>query len=91
MRPVGWALRRLSDPRVGHFWDPGHLVATRIGHDESSPSPRCCTRKGFFWDLAAVFPAHVNWQDNAPPARFLDGTIVRVQHDLESALSSSIE
>jgi hypothetical protein len=86
-------LARISDGRVRHFWDPGHLVALELKRRRAArpgqPEPNCCENSGIYWDDALVFPAHTKWKD-VPAAIFWDGTIWRVAPELEKAIQSAL-
>jgi hypothetical protein len=90
-RPVTPVLGRLSDSRVQQYWDPAHLVATQMGKDARAPQPEpeCCERSGILWDVAAVYPAGVMWDDRMPPAKIFNGPVVDITSAIEEALASS--
>jgi hypothetical protein len=73
-------LARLSDVRVMQYWDKNHLFAEklkqRIESDTGQPQPKCCTRKGIQWDEVAVYPQDAHWDEQLPPAVFLNGPVV---------------
>ena len=87
-RPGGSVLGRIPDARVHQYWDPSHLLAQRIAADARDPQPKqqCCVRAGILWDVAAVYPAGVQWAGQLPPAVFFNGPVVKVAGDLELAL-----
>jgi len=74
-------LARLSDARVGQYWDKNHLFAAQLGHkiesDADQPQPKCCIGKGFHWDEVAVYPQGARWDGQLPRAVFLNGPVVR--------------
>ena len=74
-------LARLSDARVGQYWDKDHLFAGQLGRridaDPSQPQPKCCIGKGFQWDEVAVYPQGARWNEQLPHAVFLNGPVVR--------------
>ena len=96
MLPTDWAapsssaLRRLSDRRVRQYWDPNHLLASRMKQDARTPQPvqECCTRSGILWDLAAVYRPGSIWSDQMPPATVFNGPVVDVTDAIEDALAS---
>ena len=89
-RPSTAILSRLSDSRAQQFWDPEHFVAGNlamtIAKDRDFPRPGCCMNEGFYWDLAAVFPKGVEWNDSLPLATFIDGPVVNVRDALRKAI-----
>ena len=95
MLPTDWSapssavLRRLSDGRVQQYWDPDHVIATRMKKDARSPQPEqdCCLRSGILWDLAAVYPAGALWSDRMPTATMFNGPVVDVIPAIEEALA----
>jgi hypothetical protein len=88
--PASSVLRRLSDRRVQQYWDPDHLLATRMKTDARAPQPvqDCCTRSGILWDLAAVYPPGTTWSDRMPPATVFNGPVVDVADAIEDTLGS---
>jgi hypothetical protein len=95
MLPTDWAapssavLRRLSDGRVRQYWDPNHVLATRMEADARAPQPEqdCCVRSGILWDLAAVYPAGALWSDRMPTATLFNGPVVDVVDAIEQAVA----
>src|SRR6266851_9240856 len=78
--PSTGVLSRLSDDRVHQIWDKQHVLAKTLS-DESPPSqpkPDCCNRRGILWDLIAVYPAGVSWDQTIPAAVVFNGPVVRV-------------
>lgn len=57
---------RVSDPRVVQFWDKNHLIAKDLKQQFPSSQTLCCQRKGILWDVAALYPAGVEWDASAP-------------------------
>lgn len=88
-RPTTIVLARLKDARARQYWDPGHLLALRLAADARDPQPKqaCCLRNNVLWDLAALYPAGVEWKDALPPAVFFNGPIVKRQPELTTALN----
>lgn len=89
--PVTGTLARLADGRVRQFYDPGHLVATRLAADarEPQPSPGCCRRDGILWDLLAIYRPGATWDERVPAAAVFDGPVVAVTNGLERVLQSA--
>ena len=87
-RPGAAVLSRISEARVRQYWDAPHTLARRIARDTRAPQPKqqCCVRADVLWDLAAVYPPGVRWDDQLPPAIFFNGPVVKVAPDLERAL-----
>jgi hypothetical protein len=87
--PTSIVLARLKDARARQYWDPEHLLALRLATDARDPQPKqaCCLRNNILWDLAALYPAGVEWKDALPAAVFFNGPIVKRQPDLEIALT----
>ncbi len=96
MLPTDWSapassvLRRLSDRRVQQYWDPNHVLATRMKTDAHAPQPvqDCCVGSGILWDLVAVYPPGATWSDRMPSALVFNGPVVDVMSQVESALVS---
>jgi hypothetical protein len=87
--PTDWSepgptvLARLNDPRVRQYWDHDHRVATLL----KGQHPKCCTRDGFLWDVAAAYAPGETWKNGLPAPFFIDGTIVKNSSTLESLLA----
>jgi hypothetical protein len=47
--------------------------------------PACCIGRGFYWDDAILYAAHVQWRDEPSPA-FLNGPVVHIIPALDIAL-----
>lgn len=88
MSPTTGVLGRLSDYRAGQYWDKQHLLARKMSADARDPQPKedCCVSNGILWDLAALYPAGVQWNDSLPPAVFFNGNVVDQRGALEKAL-----
>jgi hypothetical protein len=73
---------------VRQYWDPHHVLATRMKKDarQPQPEPDCCVRSGILWDLAAVYPAGPLWSDRMPTASMFSGPVVDVIPAVEEAL-----
>lgn len=65
-RPSGMVQSRVSDLRAVQFWDKDHLVAKELKQQFPSSQTLCCQRKGILWDVAALYPAGVQWGASAP-------------------------
>ena len=50
------------------------------------PKQQCCVRAGHLWDMAAVYPKGVRWDDRMPVATVFDGPVVDVTDALKAAL-----
>lgn len=86
--PVTAVLGRMSDRRTLQYWDPGSLIAKRMGADARAPQPEpdCCDRSGVLWDLVAVYPKGAMWTDRMPPAVVFNGPVVDVVDAVSTAL-----
>ena len=71
------------------FLDKDHLVAKAIDQQLSETQPSCCRRDGILWDLAAVYPAKVQWGVSAPV--LIDGPVVAVTDRVQQKLTTAIE
>ena len=88
MAPTTGVLRRIPDPRARHYWDEQHVLAKRMARDARppQPAPNCCDHEGIFWDLAAVYPKGVRWDDTLPAATAFDGPVVSVTEKIAAAI-----
>lgn len=82
-------LARLSDSRVRQFWDRGHAVASAIkaAANAANLHPSCCEDDGVLWDMVAVYVPGAAWEPGLPQPVLLDGTIVKIQSQLESVIN----
>ncbi len=87
-KPGSRVLHRLTDSRVGQFWDKNHLTAKQLAKDARKPQPEpdCCTRDGILWDLVAVYPPHALWTETVPPALLFNGDVESMEANLEAAV-----
>jgi len=87
--PGRWVLSAISDSRVRQYWDPQHLVSSRLEADARPPQPEpdCCDHSGVLWDLVAVYPKGAIWQERMPTATVFNGTVIDLPDVLESALA----
>ena len=67
----------------------GHALSDRMRTDARPPQPteECCERRGYLWDLAAVYPPGVTWTDRMPTATVFNGPVVDIADQLARALS----
>ena len=90
MLPTDWdapsrmVQSRISDSRVIQFWDKDHLVAKELKQQFPSSRKLCCQRNGVLWDVAAVYPAGVEWGVAAP--KYFGGAILNVADDVRQYL-----
>ena len=77
----------IPDRRARQYWDPEHLMAKKLAADRRPPQPdeECCDRSGILWDLVAVYPRGVTWNDRLPVAVLFNGPVIDVKSELESA------
>jgi hypothetical protein len=87
--PITSVLARAFDRRVSQYWDRGKVLAARMSADARPPQPEqeCCVRDGVLWDLAAVYPKGVIWDDRLPPATLFNGPVVDVTEKIEAVLA----
>lgn len=90
-RPASRVLRRLSDPRVLHFWDPNHLGAEQLARhsDPSQNQPECCIQRGTLWDLAAVYSSGTLWEQRLPHALVYGGPVISQRDSIAEVLDRS--
>jgi hypothetical protein len=86
--PTTFAMNRIPDRRVQQYWDPGHVVATKLAADRRPPQPaeECCEQSGVLWDLAAVYPRGAAWNGQMPTATVFNGPVIDISSAIESAL-----
>jgi hypothetical protein len=88
--PSTFAMKLIPDVRARQYWDPDHVVAKKLAADRRAPQPEeeCCERSGILWDLVAVYPRGVTWNDRMPVAVLFNGPIVDVKAEIESSLTA---
>ena len=76
-RPGAGTLGRLADHRVRQFWDADRTVAQALktSFSEREAGLGCCVTDGVWWDLMAVFPPGMEWNERLPEPLLLDGTV----------------
>jgi hypothetical protein len=93
-RPLSRTLARISDSRAAQFWDPNHLVSQELKRAIQTGSPlpksKCCVAFGFYWDMAAIFPADAHARAALPEPVFFDGEVVPRAAAIESELKELI-
>ena len=84
--PTAGVLKRMPDGGVRQYWDPNHLIAKTLAADARSPQPEpdCCERDEILWDLVAVYPPGVRWEDRLPTAVMINGPVVNVAEELST-------
>ncbi|MGH9720979.1 MAG: hypothetical protein ACRD8O_12260 [Bryobacteraceae bacterium] len=89
MKPGARVLQRLDEPRVMHFWDRNHAVASQLARDAKAPQPEpeCCTRNGVLWDLVAIYPPEAVWTEAMPPAVLFDGPVFVKKTEMTETLN----
>ena len=91
--PTTAVLSRASDHRVQQYWDRDHVLAKQMAADARAPQPEqeCCVRSGILWDLVAVYPKGLLWQERMPPATVFNGPVVDITKAIEAALDTTLE
>jgi hypothetical protein len=93
-KPSTGALARIPDPRAMQFWDHDHLVAQDLSKeltaDPVQSPPACCVVRGFFWDMAALYPPEERWASLPPKPQILDGPVVDTVEQVEKTLKDEI-
>ena len=89
--PTTSVLARSPDRRVQQYWDPGHVLAKQMAADARPPQPKqeCCVRSGKLWDMAAVYPKGVRWEDRMPIATVFNGPVVDITEAIKAALTTN--
>ena len=84
------AMARVPDPRARQFWDPDRMIAKAIDTaGAGQPEPDCCELYGLPWDVAAVYPPGVRWDERLPPANFLNGPVADLTDAIDAALKGT--
>ena len=88
-RPTRPTLKRLSDARAVQFWDESHLIAAQVKQQLQQfhgNNPGCCEDGGHLWDMAAMYPPGVRWNEAAPA--FDDGPVYRIAPAVQQKIST---
>ena len=75
--PTSHVLAHIPDPRARQFWDAGRLLSdsmVKAARERGDPVPE----NGIVWDLVAIYPPGVLWEDAPPPPDFTDGPVLDV-------------
>lgn len=84
------AMARIPDLRARQFWDPERMVARAVAAaGAGQPQPECCEIYGVPWDVAAVYPPGAQWNDQLPPAAFLNGPLANVKDQIAAAIKAA--
>lgn len=79
--PRSGTLARIPDARVRQFWDRHHLIAEELRRSLKAhpgmPDPACCIDKGFYWDVAVLYPPQQTWTSTLPAPIFWEGPVVK--------------
>ena len=91
-RPGAGILTRVRDRRARQYWDPENIFPKRLRDRMRSgtthPQPSCCEAgDNIPWDLVAVYPAGVRWDETLPAAAFIDGPVYAVKAEIAAALA----
>jgi len=88
--PSTFAMNLIADGRARQYWDPDHVVAKKLAADRRAPQPQeeCCERSGILWDLIAVYPRGVTWNERVPIAVLFNGPVVDLKAEIESSLTA---
>jgi hypothetical protein len=91
-RPGAGILTRVRDARARQYWDPENIFPKRLRDrmraDLAHPQPSCCEAdEGIPWDLVAVYPAGVSWDENLPAAVYIEGPVWKLRAELNGMLS----
>ncbi len=82
----------MEDGRAAQYWDPDRLVSREIQEavtaDPNHPFARCCSQSRFVWDVVAVFPRGVRWDNQFPAPIFAGRTVVEVAQGFRDALAA---
>ena len=72
------------------FWDKDHLVAKELDQQLAANTQlHCCRRSGVLWDMVALYPHDVQWENARPD--FVDGPVVKASGGMEKSLRQTGE
>lgn len=92
--PSARVLRRADDPRAAHFWDPDRLVSqaavrTAMAHRERFSLGDDVDENTIAWDIVAIFPPGIRWEDAFPLPDWYGAPVVREAAELKARLAAT--
>ena len=75
---------RVPGQRASHYWDSGLLVSKALKEEHTArpleiAGKQSLVEEDIAWDLVAMFPPGVQWDDSFPRPAFLGGPVIQVQ------------
>lgn len=95
-RPGAGILTRVRDTRARQYWDPENIfpkqLRDRMRADAAHPQPSCCEagEENIPWDLVAVYPPGIRWDEELPAAVYIDGPVYAVKPAFAAALREQV-
>lgn len=77
-----WPADAIVDPRATHYWDEAKAVGRALASRDDLGAWRPVA-----WDVWAVFPAGVRWDDGPPRPAASGRTIIRTRQQLAEAVA----
>jgi len=89
--PSSRTLALVSDQRAAQFWDPGRalsreLVRDLLAHPEKVPAGVSMSEDAIIWDVVALFPPGVRWEDGPPKPVYQSFPVVAGEPELMQAV-----
>jgi hypothetical protein len=78
-----WPADAIIDPRATHYWDEAKAVGKALASRDDLSAWRPVA-----WDVWAVFPAGVRWDDAPPRPAAFGRTIIRTREQLAEAIAA---
>ncbi len=78
-----WPADAIIDPRATHDWDEAKAVGTALASRDDLAAWRPVA-----WDVWAVFPAGVRWDDAVPRPAAFGHTIIKTRQQLAEAVAA---
>jgi hypothetical protein len=78
-----WPADAIIDPRATHYWDETKAVGKALASRDDLARWRPVA-----WDVWAVFPAGVRWEDATPRPAAFGGTIIKTRQQLAEAVAA---
>jgi hypothetical protein len=78
-----WPADAIIDPRATHYWDGAKAVGKALASRDDLAAWRPVA-----WDVWAVFPAGVRWEDAPPRPAAFGRTIIKTRQQLADAVAA---
>ena len=87
-------MRRVTDSRTRHYWDPKTMLSNEFKRTLAARSVEITGKRSLVdgeivWDVIATFPPQSRWDDTLPVPSFLGGPVVDMKDASLRALAEA--